>query len=146
MPKFMKQLNNISRCQALYRSKALLSEELCAGHHAYILAIGNAPGRSQDEIAAELCLNKSTVTRTLGYLEAHGYITRTPDPHDRRRMSVVPTDKLNDVLPEIRRVAREWNTHLTAQIPEEEMAVFHAVLLRMEESAKALIQSEGVAL
>ena len=79
MPGIMKTLNNISRCQATYRKKTIAAQDLCPNHYAFVLNICHAPGRSQDELARALCLDKSTVARTLAHLEKHGYITRVPN-------------------------------------------------------------------
>ena len=76
MPKFMKMLNNISRSQAIYRNFKIAAEDLQSGHYAFVLAICREPGRSQEELAKELCINKSTVARNLNCLEEKGYITR----------------------------------------------------------------------
>ena len=68
MPKFMKSLNIISRCQFAYRSKN--SEgELSPLHHSLVLAICREPGRSQDELAKDICIDKSGVARALASLE-----------------------------------------------------------------------------
>ena len=75
MPKFMKMLNNISRSQAIYRHSRITADDLQTGHYAFVLAICREPGRSQEEIARELCINKSTVTRNLNFLEEKGYET-----------------------------------------------------------------------
>ena len=72
MSKFMKMLNNISRSQAIYRHGRISAPDLQAGHYAFILVICREPGRSQEEIARELCLNKSTVARNVNYLEEKG--------------------------------------------------------------------------
>ena len=76
MSKFMKMLNNISRSQAIYRNGKISADDLHSSQYAFILAICRDPGRSQDFFAKELCLNKSTVARTLNALEEKGYIKR----------------------------------------------------------------------
>ncbi len=136
----MKSLNSISRCQATYRSEKLKSDGICACHHAFILIISKKPGRSQEEITREICLNKSTVARTLNHLENCGYITRTPNPDDKRQFLVYPTDKLLEVLPEVRAIAKEWNECISEGISADELEIFHSVLHRMESKAKSMVQ------
>ena len=75
MSKFMKMLNNISRSQAIYRHNKISAKDLQAGHYAFVLAICHKPGRSQEELAKELCINKSTVARNLNFLEENGLNT-----------------------------------------------------------------------
>lgn len=138
----MKTLNNISRSQAIYRHARISEKDLQSGHYAFVLAICRAPGRSQEELARELCLNKSTVARTLNVLEEKGYVLRTPLPHDKRLWSVEPTEKMLAVLPKVRRVSEEWMALLSEGIPEEELAVFDAVLLKMEQRAGEIIERQ----
>ena len=135
----MKMLNNISRSQAVYRHNKISASDMQAGQYAFALAICREPGRSQEEIARELCLNKSTVARNLNCLEENGYITRTPLPNDKRQFAVHPTDKMLSVLPEIRRASGEWTSLLSEGIAEEEMAIFNSVLERMEKKAREIV-------
>ena len=142
MPKFMKMLNNISRSQAIYRNNHITTADLQSGHYAYVLTICRRPGSSQDEIAAELCVNKSTVTRNLNYLEENGYISRHSLPNDKRQFSVHPTEKMLSILPAIKKVSIEWMDLLSEGIEEGELAVFNSVLERMQEKARAMIDQE----
>ena len=102
MPRFMKMLNNICRSQAVYRHGRISAEDLQSSQYSFVLTICREPGRSQEELARELCVNKSTVARNINYLEEKGYVSRIPLPHDRRQFSVYPTEKAMEILPEIR--------------------------------------------
>ncbi len=142
MSKFMKMLNNISRSQAIYRHHKVSAEDLQSGHYAFALAICREPGRSQEELAKELCVNKSTVARNLNYLEENGYIERTPLPSDKRQFSVFPTEKMMDVLPEIKIASMEWMTLISEGIAQEELDIFDSVLCRMQEKAREIIEKQ----
>ena len=142
MPKFMKMLNNISRSQAIYRNLKIAAEDLQSGHYAFVLAICRDPGRSQEELARELCINKSTVARNLNCLEEKGYITRIPLPNDKRQFSVHPTPKMLDVLPSVKRVSREWMEQLSDGIPSDELQIFNSVLERMEARAREITEKQ----
>ena len=142
MPKFMKMLNNISRSQAVYRNNKISATDMQTGHYAFVLAICREPGRSQEEIARELCLNKSTVARNLNCLEENGYITRNPLPNDKRQFAVYPTDKMLSVLPEIKQASMEWINLLSEGIPQDELDTFDSVLSRMEARAREIIQRQ----
>ena len=142
MAKFMKMLNNISRSQAVYRKQSLPDSDLCAAHHAFVFAICREPGRTQDEIAKELCINKSTAARNLNALEENGYIERVPSPSDKRCLFVYPTDKMLSVLPKVQDVARDWMSALSEGISEEELEIFNSVLSRMQDRAKAIAFGE----
>ncbi len=142
MAKFMKMLNNISRSQAIYRHNNISKKDLHSSHYAFALAICREPGRSQEELAEELCINKSTVARNLYSLEEMGYIKREQIPSDKRQFSVYPTEKMLDVLPEIKEVSQSWMSLLSEGISEADMQVFDSVLSRMQKRAKEIIKSE----
>ena len=140
MSKIMKSLNTISRCQATYRCEKLKADGISACHHAFILIISKNPGSSQEELARKICLNKSTVARALNHLEKYGYIDRTPNPDDKRQFLVYPTDKMHEILPEVRQVSKEWNDCIAEGIPKEELQIFYSVLRQMESKAKSIVQ------
>lgn len=142
MSKFMKMLNNISRSQAVYRHARISADDLMGGHYAFVLAICRHPGRSQEELARELCLNKSTVARNINYLEEKGYVSRAPLPNDKRQFSVHPTEKMLSVLPEIREASAEWMTLLSEGVSQEELDIFNSVLEHMESKAREIIQAQ----
>ena len=142
MSKFMKTLNNISRSQAVYRHNKISANDLQSSHYAFILAICREPGRSQEELAKELCINKSTVTRNLNYLEEKGYIKRHSLPNDKRHFSISPTEKMLSVLPEIKKVSLEWMTLLSQGIPQNELDIFNSVLERMQIKAREIIERQ----
>jgi DNA-binding MarR family transcriptional regulator len=138
----MKMLNNISRSQAIYRGGRVSADDLQSGHYAFILAICREPGRSQEDIAKELCVNKSTVARNLNCLEENGYIKRSPLPLDKRQFCVHPTEKMLAALPEIQKASEEWMSLLSEGIPEEDLLIFDSVLLRMQKKAKEIIENQ----
>ena len=142
MPKFMKTLNNISRSQAVYRKGKISARDLHTSQYAFVLAICREPGRSQEELAKELCLNKSTVARALNSLEEKEYISRLPLPNDKRQLSVYPTEKMLSVLPEIKNASLEWMSLLSEGIPADELQIFSSVLSRMEERAREIINDQ----
>lgn len=142
MSKFMKMLNNISRSQAVYRHGKVSADDLHSSHYAFVLAICREEGRSQEELARELCLNKSTVARALNCLEDKGYITRSALPNDKRQFSVYPTDKMLAILPEVKSASVEWMSLLSDGIAKEELDIFNSVLERMQDRAREIIEKQ----
>ena len=142
MPSFMKLLNNISRSQSTYYASKLPVTDLLAGQFYFALNICSKPGRSQEEIAKDLCYNKSTVARSLNSMEINGYITRTPLPEDKRKFAVYPTKKLLAIIPEVKKKSVEWRAQLAEGISTEELETFYSVLERMEARAKEIIEGQ----
>lgn len=142
MPRFMKILNNISRCQAMYRKNNLSANDLCSSHYAFVLSICRLPGHPQDELAKNLCLDKSTVARTLSHLEKNEYIIRVPNEKDKRQTLVYPSEKMLSIYPIIRSINTDWNTHVTKGISPEKLNIFFEVLSEIETNAKQMIEME----
>ncbi len=139
MPKFMKSLNIISRCQFAFRTKHA-EGELSAIHHSLVLAICREPGRSQDELAKDICIDKSGVARALSSLEEKGFVERKTDPENKRKTLVFPTEKLLEIIPSVRFVTAEWNRLVSEGISEEEFAIFQSVLFRIEQNAREIVE------
>ena len=142
MPKIMKSINVISRCQTVYRTARL--PELAGGYHMYIYAVCGQPGRSQEELARDLNLNKSSVARALSYLEEEGYVRREPDARDRRERRVYPTERAEAILPRVREVSAEWTAEISSGISEGDMAIFESVLAKIAERARAVAGREDL--
>lgn len=141
MPAFMKPVNTISRCQAIFRNRKIDVEDLRPSHYPFILTICRNPGLSQDAIARNIFFDKSTVARVLAYLEKTGYVTRTACEKDKRRSLVYPTEKMLTIYPQVRAANGEWNEKLIQNISETDLAVFERVLLQMEQRAKEILET-----
>ena len=142
MATVMRSINILSRCEAIWRTEKLGIEEIGGNHHSFILGICQNPGKSQEWLSKSLCLNKSTVTRTLCYLEDKGYVKRSPDASDKRVLLVYPTEKMLDILPRVKEITLKWNKLITEDIPEDELEMFCSVLQRIRNKATEIINSK----
>ena len=131
----MRYINIVSRCASMWRSDKLEGTELGDQHYPYILTVCRNPGISQDAIARKLFINKSNVTRSLSYLETHGFVTREQSSEDRRITLVYPTAKAEEILPTIRTIIRGWNAYITEGFTEEELEMYMDMTERL--AAKA---------
>jgi DNA-binding MarR family transcriptional regulator len=138
----MKKINTISRCAVLYRNDKLNNKTLTPLYHSYVFIITKNPGITQDELANELCINKSNVTRGLNHLEEMGFVERKSDENDKRILRVYPTEKMLAVLPEIQKASSEWMRLLSEGIPQEELDIFDSVLERMQTRAREIIEEQ----
>ncbi len=131
MPSLMRYINIVSRCATIWRTDKLEGTELGDQHYSYILVVCRRPGISQDAISRRLFINKSNVTRSLAYLEDHGFVTRERDSEDRRQTLVYPTEKAFEVLPQVREIIRSWNSYITEGFSEEEMEMYLSMTERI---------------
>ena len=135
MPQIIRDITEIARCGAQYRTEALSPMGLKACHASYLLEISAHPGISQDKLAAIICINKSNVERQTASLEEDGFILRVPCEQDKRIMQLYPTEKTLDLLPEIRQILTQWEDCLTAEVSEEERQILTRLLGRMKDKA-----------
>ena len=146
MYRIMRKINLVSRCQSGYLAEKLKGTGLIPCYHGYVLTICRRPGISQEELAKFLCVNKSNVARTLAQMEDRGFVERCGSSQDKRILQVYPTEQLLELLPQVRQMAGDWNTYLTAEISEEEMNVFQNVLDRIVDRASAYAEKGEAAL
>lgn len=139
MPSFTRNINVISRCAHAYRSDSLEGSGLGASHYFYVMQVCANPGISQEQLAKNLYINKSSVTRAIAALEENGFVERRPCEEDKRVTRVYPTDKATEILPEVRRIARAWNSFLLADLEEEKKTRFLATLDKITQKAQSYI-------
>ena len=140
MPSFSRNINVISRCAHTYRSDALAPLGLSACHYFYIFHVCNSPGISQDTLAKNLYINKSTVTRALATLEENGFIERRQSEVDRRITLVYPTDKATDSLPFVRESAKSWNEFLLSCLDEKERETLGEMIEKIAKKAESYVE------
>lgn len=135
MSQIIRDITEIARCGAEYRTQTLAPMGLKSCHASYLIEICARPGISQDQLAARICINKSNVARQAAILEEDGFVTRTPSQQDKRIMQLYPTQKTLDLLPSISPILRQWEACLTADVSEEELVILEKVLARMKDKA-----------
>lgn len=139
MSQIIRDITEIARCGAQYRTEALAPLGLKACHASYLTEVCACPGISQDQLAARICINKSNVARQVAILEDDGFLTRKSSPTDKRIMKLYPTQKTLDLLPTIEPILENWETCLTRDIGPEEKAVLERLLTSMKEKATTRI-------
>jgi DNA-binding MarR family transcriptional regulator len=82
-----------------------------------------------NELAGDLCLDKSTASRVVATLQRKGYVARTPHPRDARAVLLTATAAGKRLVERIRGDLVEQTKELLAEFPEE-----------VRESAAELIQ------
>lgn len=140
MPPFMRQINITSRCAMLYRERELAGTGLAGCHTPYLLTLYRRPGITQEELAREVNVNKSTVTRQLAAMEKENYIRREPSPDDRRSMLVYPTEKAYALRDRLSEILRTWSGYLTADFTDEERETLSRLMGRVAQRAEAYVK------
>ena len=140
MHPFMRQIAVTYRCSLRFREKELADTGLSGCQTPYLTALYRSPGLSQEEMARQLNVNKSSVTRQLSILEEKGYVERKPDPKDKRSLLLYPTEKALLLKERIYGCYRDWRRYLTEDFTEEEKQQLSILVGRMAEKAEQYVK------
>jgi MarR family transcriptional regulator for hemolysin len=88
----------------------------------------------QEQLVEQLDVSKPAVSRTLNSLEKKGYVTRQPDPDDKRAHRVLLTEKALEVGPAIEQVYNNIYTLAMQGISREEFDYFVKLFGRISEN------------
>lgn len=141
----MRQISVTYRCAMLYRERALADTGLSGHQTPYLTALYRRPGVSQEELARELNVNKSSVARQLTLLEEKGYIRRENAPEDRRCLLVFPTEKALAMRERLHQVLRSWSDYLTEDFSDEEKALLSRMMQKVEARAESYVKGSDAA-
>lgn len=140
MSQILRDITEISRCSAQYRTDRLAPMGLKACHASYLTEICACPGISQDKLARHIYINKSNVARQAAVLEEEGFITRTPSAADKRVMELYPTDKALALLPQIRDILICWENCIADGLEESEKELLSTLLAKMKLRSAAYME------
>ncbi|NGY60153.1 MarR family transcriptional regulator [Lentzea sp. NEAU-D13] len=113
--------------------KELFTRLAEAGHehlrprHGAIMAYLAAGGTRASELSERSGQHKQVVGTLIDELERLGYVTRQPDPADRRAKLVVPTELGRDQMAQAKRIIADIEARLARQVGSDRFASFKAV-------------------
>jgi DNA-binding MarR family transcriptional regulator len=94
-------------------------------------AVCGAPGTSQQEIARQVGVDKTTLVQTIDQLELAGLCTRQPDPTDRRARLLVPTTAGRDRIAWAEAVVHDLEAELLEELSGDEARELRRLLTRL---------------
>ncbi|BAJ26667.1 MULTISPECIES: MarR family transcriptional regulator [Kitasatospora] len=113
----------------------LAADGLRLHHHAALAALADFGPHTQRELAARLRLDPSDLAKAADLLDAAGWIDRTRDPADRRRLTLTLTPAGRTRLAELQAGARAAQDELLAPLDPAERTTLHVLLLRLHAGA-----------
>lgn len=93
--------------------------------------------RRVSDIAADLHLDVSTVSRQVSQLVANGFVERAPDPSDGRAHVLALTDSGRELLVTIRERRDTWLDEVTTEWGAADLADFDRLLRRFADDVEA---------
>lgn len=101
----------------------------------YIYAHENC---SQDDVAKALCMDKTTVAKSVLMLEGMGLILRITDESDKRRNVLNLTTDGKEKCSNILHIHDEWIGKVMEELNEEEQKQFESYCRRLMDAAKRI--------
>ena len=98
----------------------------------HLLTQGQEMG--QEQLVEQLDISKPAVSRALDSLETKGYVTRRPNPDDKRAHKIRLTDKALEIGPAIEQVYNHVYTLALQGISQDEFDYFVNLFGRMSEN------------
>ena len=122
--------------RAAQRGHQVVQERLAAAgirkwHYAVLSAVADFGEQSQADIGRRLSLDRSDMVAVLNDLQADGYVTREPDPADRRRNIVAISEAGRTALAGFDRLIAEADGHLLADLSARDRDHLIALLERI---------------
>ena len=87
----------------------------------------------QKELALVIEKNQNTVKSLVTHLEDKGFISRTPDPRDKRNLMLAVTGKGRALIAPLSAIDEKANTDFFSHFSPEEMKALEALLAKVEE-------------
>lgn len=135
MAHIVRDLTYIARCGAHYRNQELEALGVTGRQAGSLMAICHEPGISQEQLGKRVVLNKSNIARQLAALEDMGLVKREVSANDRRVLRCYPTEKCQEILPQIRMVYRAWRERLLQDMTPEEQEILEKLLAKIKDRA-----------
>jgi DNA-binding MarR family transcriptional regulator len=112
--------------------------DLPGGPRGYLVLMALAGGEppTQLALAKEVSLDRTVMTYLLDDLEAHGLVSRRPDPRDRRARLVLITDIGRTRLRQVRQGLTGAEARLLADLDDQDTERLRTLLSRVAQTAQ----------
>jgi DNA-binding MarR family transcriptional regulator len=87
--------------------------------HGVVFQYLDDTGTTVSLLAERAQMTKQAMAELVQHLETHGYVSRVPDPHDRRAKLVLPTERGHEVIAIAQALVPELESHVTELLGED---------------------------
>lgn len=121
----------------------LLPYGLSSGQFPILIHLSHQQDVTQDVLARYLHLDKGAIARAARKLEDAGYISRTPDPANRRAFRLLLTERGERIVTEMQKIDQEWDDLVCAGLSAQEREDLNALLYRIAMNSIKSIRKRG---
>lgn len=116
---------------------------LSSGQFPLLIHLSHQQDVTQEALARHLHIDKGTIARAARKLEDAGYISRTPDPANRRAFRLLLTEKGEQIVTVMHTIDQEWDDLVCDGLLAEEREVQNALLYRIAMNSIRSIRNRG---
>ncbi|MBE0695281.1 MAG: MarR family transcriptional regulator [Aquamicrobium sp.] len=128
----MTSLQAAARLSRTALAARLLAHGLYAGQDQIMLLLDEEDGQTPGQLAARLGVRPPTVTKTIGRLQAQGYLEKRGSAIDARQANVSLTERGRDAIRAIEKAVRKTDRLAFKGLDKKERATLLALLTRIE--------------
>lgn len=137
-----RRIRGLNRQHQNLMQELLQDYELYPGQPPLMFSLEREPGRSQNELAKELNIQKATLTVMLNRMEKTGLVRRESDARDQRISRIFLTDKGEGLLVRLKRTLDVLEEQSMKGFSEEEKQAMRGMLARIEKNLKELKEAK----
>lgn len=130
-------LTQAARSMRTVLSRSLTDSGLYAGQDGVILALAGQDGMAAGALAQKLGVKAPTMTRTIGRMEAQGFVERRADADDARLTKVFLTDSGRNSVEQISAAAAASDTLATHDFSDKEIRTLVRLLKAIDSNLQA---------
>ena len=110
--------------------------DLTRGQYLYLIRICENPGIIQEKLAEMIKVDRTTASRAIKKLEANGFIEKRIDSANRKIKRIFPTEKGNEISPNISRENEHSERVALQGLSEDESALLLGLLQKVRKNVE----------
>ncbi len=138
----LKNFSVFMRLTQSFFAERLKPDAPCVGQHYLLARTAFRPGVSMAELAEQGAFDNGSVTRAVQKLESAGLMRVEQNDRDRRAKRLFLTGKGEQLAGELKQLRLDWFSAVTEDMSEEEKAQIDALLERLVNKARVVLESE----
>ena len=136
MADILREIGMISRALDSIANIEFKEFELTRGQYLYLIRICENPGIIQEKLAEMIKVDRTTASRAIKKLEANGFIEKRIDSANRKIKRIFPTEKGNEISPNISRENEHSERVALQGLSEDESALLLGLLQKVRKNVE----------
>ena len=136
MAEILREIGMIARALDSLANIEFKEFDLTRGQYLYLIRICENPGIIQEKLAEMIKVDRTTASRAIKKLEANGFIEKRIDSANRKIKRIFPTEKGNEISPNISRENEHSERVALQGLSEDESALLLGLLQKVRKNVE----------